>query len=200
MQIIDHTRDRTIEVESRTEGEDKLSEFPELELELVHNGNTLASNFEQTASDGGATRVVEESDESPVDEPKTTETGTDAVHELPDKPPVDEDPLVWMPEEFTDKIDGTVAINRKGFEVIAHHYGIETRSEIVSHDTETVVVKATAITDGGKQYESHGSASLERGDDGGLLIEMADTRARKRALSQASGVGMVAVSELKNEL
>ena len=37
-------------------------------------------------------------------------------------------------------------------------------------------------------------------DDPELLLEMADTRARKRALSIATGVGAVAVAELKNEV
>jgi len=37
------------------------------------------------------------------------------------------------------------------------------------------------------------------GDDHYLLLEMAGTRARKRALSVATGAGAVAVEELTNE-
>ena len=44
-----------------------------------------------------------------------------------------------------------------------------------------------------------GSAHVDWGDDSVLLLELADTRARKRALSIATGVGAVAVEELKNE-
>jgi hypothetical protein len=141
-------------------------------------------------SDGGETQP------EPQPEPQT--------YDLPDKPPVDEDPLTWMPSEFTDQIDGSVAINRKGYEVMAHHYGIETRSSCMVGPEETEFsfcrVKATAITDDGKRYQAHGSAHVDRGDDAHLLLEMADTRARKRAIAQATGVGMVAVSELQNNL
>ena len=129
------------------------------------------------------------------------EPGEVVTDQLPEKPAVDEDPLVWMPDEFTDTIDGSVAINRKGYEVMAHHYGIETRSDPVVTPDQTdctfAQAKAVAITDDGKRYEAQGSAHVDRGDDPWLLVSMADTRARKRALAQATGVGMVAIEELK---
>jgi len=52
---------------------------------------------------------------------------------------------------------------------------------------------------GGRQVEAFGSAHVDRGDDHFLLLEMADTRARKRALSIITGAGAVAVDELQNE-
>jgi hypothetical protein len=52
----------------------------------------------------------------------------------------------------------------------------------------------------GREVAAYGSAHVERGDDVELLTEMADTRARKRALSIATGMGAVAVEELKNEV
>jgi hypothetical protein len=65
---------------------------------------------------------------------------------------------------------------------------------------EYAQVRAVATTEDGTNYTAHASASAERGDDTGLLLEMADTRAYKRAASRATGVGMVAVSEIKNDL
>ena len=109
-----------------------------------------------------------------------------------------------MPGHFIDSIDGTPAINRKGFEVLAHHYDIDTRSELEvppeENGHEYVRVKATAVTDDGRTCEAYGSAHVDRGVDAELLLEMADTRARKRALSIATGVGVVAVEELRNEV
>jgi len=133
-------------------------------------------------------------------EPDTPDT---EGYDLPDDgPSVDEDPLVWMPDEFTDTIDGSVAINRKGFEVLAHHYSIQCETELCADLTtdSRVTFKAIATDADGDTYSAFGSASDERGDDAGLLVEMADTRAYKRAISRATGVGMVAVSELQNEL
>lgn len=143
-----------------------------------------------TAGDGGP-EVVAESD--PVD--------TQDDYDLPDDgPSVDEDPLVWMPDEFTDTIDGTVAINRKGFEVLAHHYSIQCETELCESLTNKgrVAFKATATDADGDTYTAFGSASEDRGDERGLFVEMADTRAYKRAVSRATGVGMVAVDELQS--
>lgn len=124
-------------------------------------------------------------------------------YDLPDDgPSVDEDPLVWMPDEFTDTIDGTVAINRKGFEVLAHHYDISCVTEVSEALTnpDRVVFKATATDADGDTYTAFGSAGAERGDTDRPTVEMADTRAYKRAISRATGVGMVAVSELQREI
>jgi len=114
------------------------------------------------------------------------------------------DPLKWMPGEFVDEIDGTQAINRRGFEVLAHFYNVEVRTDIQvpPEDTghEYCRVEATAVTADGREVNAHGSAHVDRGDDSYLLLEMAETRARKRSLSIATGSGAVAVSELQNEV
>lgn len=139
--------------------------------------------------------VVNDVNPEPTPEPE--------MDELPDRS-VSDDPLSWMPGHFIDQIDGTPAINRKGFEVLAHHYNISTTSdlEVAPEDTdhEYVRVKARATTEDGREAEAYGSAHVDRGDDSELLLEMADTRARKRALSIATGVGVVAVAEMKNEV
>jgi len=119
--------------------------------------------------------------------------------ELPDKPPVDTDPLAWIPSEFQDEIDGTIAINRKGFEVLAHHYNISCETDMVKYSDETVIHKAEARTEEGTVYTAYGEAHAEE-DKSTQLVRLSDTRAFKRAVSRATGIGMVAVEELKNEL
>jgi hypothetical protein len=88
--------------------------------------------------------------------------------------------------------------------VLAHFYdiGVSADLEVAPEDTDHTYcrVKATATLPDGRACESYGSAHVDRGDDATLLLEMADTRARKRALSIASGAGAVAVEELKNEV
>lgn len=124
-------------------------------------------------------------------------------YNLPERS-IAEDPLAWVPGEFVDTIDGSQAINRKGFEVLAHFYGIDVFSDLEVPPEETdhtyCRVKARAVTAEGRECEAYGSAHVERGDDMELLLEMADTRARKRALSIATGVGAVAVEELKGQV
>jgi hypothetical protein len=170
-------------VDTRSEAED-----------VKHDMETLGMDVEITskATDGGF-EVIETPDE---ESREVTET-------LPDEgPSVDEDPLTWMPDEFTDVIDGTVSINRKGYEVMAHHYDISTECTCIvgpeQSDFEFCRMQATATDPDGNTYTAHGSAHIDRGDDKVLLLEMADTRARKRAIAQATGVGMVAVEELQN--
>lgn len=125
--------------------------------------------------------------------------------ELPERSLTD-DPIEWLSSEsseFVDTIDGTPAINRKGFEVLSHFYdvAVETNVEVNPAETDFTYcqVKAVATTEDGRRCEALGSAHVDRGDDSYLLLEMADTRARKRALSIATGVGAVAVAELKTK-
>jgi hypothetical protein len=209
--------------ESRSEAEEKAGDMKELikdrggdpervdvippnegenqSVDVVDHSNGSGAVVEEpTKSEGNTTEKDTNGTESDID---SVEAVRETRGELPDDgPSVDEDPLVWMPDEFTDTIDGTVAINRKGFEVLAHHYDIQCETELCNELTteDRVVFKATATDADGDTYSAFGSASTERGDDAGLLVEMSDTRAYKRSVSRATGVGMVAVSELQNEL
>ena len=189
-------------ISSRKEAEERAEQFAGASVEVY-----------QADTDSTQAEVVEEptEDTNPVEEANTTEAkpveqsfDETEGYDLPDKPPVDEDPMVWMPGDFTDTIEGKDVINRKGYEVMAHYYNIGTDSicEVGPEETnfEYARVKATATTEEGVEYGAQGSAHVERGDDKELLLEMADTRARKRALAQATGTGMLAVEELKNEL
>lgn len=157
------------------------------------------SNVPDPQADGGTAEVVEVDDPAPEPEVDVSER----ADELPERSVAD-DPLTWMPGDFVDQIDGSAAINRKGFEVLSHFYDIDVTVDLQVAPDETgheyARVKATATTGDGRTCEAFGSAHVDRGDDEVLLLEMAGTRARKRALSIASGVGAVAVEELKSEV
>jgi len=196
--VKDAERGSTRPVDSRAEAEEVKADLEDLgaDVEIIPPGE---GENQSASADGGSDVVETHADEAP---PEPIESDTDG-YDLPDDgPSVDEDPLVWMPDEFTDQIDGSVAINRKGFEVLAHHYDIQCSTDVCESLTtpDRVVFKATAVDADGDTYSAFGSACEARGDDTGLLIEMADTRAYKRAISRATGVGMVAVEELQNEL
>jgi len=190
--ILENSRSgKTREFETRAEAQDQRQQIIGLGVDPE---NLEITHAENPRSDGGPD--VDVVDHSP--DPDTDE------YDLPDDgPTVDEDPLVWMPDEFTDTIDGTVAINRKGFEVIAHHYGIECKTNMVIPPTETdreyVAHEAVATDAEGNVYTAYGEADASEVNTT-QLIRMSDTRAYKRAVSRASGVGMVAVEELQGEL
>lgn len=125
--------------------------------------------------------------------------------DLPDDPNLTDDPFAWMPGDFIDTIDGSPAINRRGYAALARKFDISAPDisvEVGPEETghEYCRVKATVEDDDGRRYQNHGSASVDRGDDPTLLLELATTRARKRALAGATGIGLIAVEELRSEL
>lgn len=125
-----------------------------------------------------------------------------AADQLPDERHVDEDPLKWLPGEFVDRIDGSPAINRKGFEVLRFFYDVslDMEMEVDPNDNDMTHCRYKCVaTMDGEPVEAWGTSHVDRGDDPWLLVEMAATRARKRALSIATGAGAVAVEELIND-
>lgn len=64
---------------------------------------------------------------------------------------------------------------------------------------EYVVHKATVWDADGDEYSAYGEAHAS---DNGVenIVRMSDTRAYKRAVSRATGVGTVAIEELQGEL
>lgn len=192
--VVDHDRNNEKPANSRDEAETMAQTARDLgsdNVEVLAPGETS----------GDAKIENEVVDAEPVN--PSPEPLDENQHDLPDRK-VSDDPLSWMPGEFIDAIDGSQAINRKGFEVLAYFYDITTEStlEVAPEDTDHTYcrVKATARMPDGRSAQAYGSAHTERGDDKSLLLEMADTRARKRALSIVSGVGAIAVEELKNEV
>jgi hypothetical protein len=156
-----------------------------------------------TETDGSGAVEPEVVDDEQADA-QPVETPDDNTPDTLGERSVADDPIAWMPGEFVDQIDGTEAINRKGFEVLAHFYDVSVTADLQTApeqtDHEFCRVKATAETADGRTVQAFGSAHVDRGDDPWLLVEMAGTRARKRAISVATGAGAVAVEELKNEL
>jgi len=197
VRLVNRADDNSQTFDSRKEAEETKQDMmrlgvPEGDLEIVMD----ASDGRQE-TDGGTTVVEDQTQQEPAQPPEKAD--------LPDQQPgVDTDPLNWVPSDFVDTIDGKQAINRKGYDVLAHHYGISVTTQVLVSPSETdfeyAEVVATAETSDGVEYTAHGSAHVDRGDDSYLLLEMADTRSAKRATARATGVGMVAVSELQNEL
>lgn len=209
--VVDHdNNDNVRTADSKADAEDKKAtaeEFGSNNVSIVPPGEPLPGESTET-DNGQAEPDAVEAEAVPVDpdpEPQTT-TADAAQPDLPERS-VSDDPLTWMPGDFVDQIDtqnGPVeAINRKGFEVLSHFYDVDVYAdlEVPPEDTdfEYCRVKATAETADGRVCEAYGSAHVDRDDDAEILLEMADTRARKRALSIATGVGAVAVEELRSE-
>jgi len=185
--LIDHNRGNEREFDTLAEAQDTKEQLKSVgadedDLEIV----------EDTGVDADVVDHTEDTEPEPeVVEPQATE--------LPDEPPVDTDPLQWIPSEFQDTIDGTVAINRKGFEVLAHHYSISCQTQLIERSDDVVVHKAVAETEDGTLYSAFGEAHSSE-DKQTQLVRLSDTRAFKRAVSRATGIGMIAVEELQNEL
>jgi len=117
---------------------------------------------------------------------------------------LEDDPLNILPSHMQDDIQGTPAINKRGYAMIAERYGIEVTTTIESYPWENeegrCVAKAVAITEDGQRYTGHATACKDDGDMPEQIVELADTRAMKRSVSWASGIGIVAYEELSDEL
>jgi hypothetical protein len=152
--------------------------------------------------------------------PPTATDGRDAVPDeadaeaapgdgssLPDDIPgsVQTDPLDVVPEYMVTEVDGQPTINKRGYAVIANHFDIVVQSEAITTagetDHEYAEFKATAWQkDNGPEqgYTGHATARVSE-DRRGIennLNEMAETRAMKRGVAWASGVGILAWEEM----
>jgi len=200
--IVDHDNNDNVQTaDSKSEAEQKADtarEFGSENVSIVPPGESLPTGGDDPDPEP---ETVEAEVVDPDPEPQTSSADA-AKADLPERD-VGTDPLEWLPREFVDNIEGSMAVNRKGYEVLAHFYDVDVEAdlEVPPEDTEHEYcrVKATATTEDGRVCEAYGSAHVDRGDDKTLLLELAGTRARKRALSIATGTGAVAVAELKNE-
>jgi len=219
--VKDHSNGNTRECDSRADAEETKNDMVSLgadptQLEIIPPGegeNTAKDASELLAEETGRPKEEFESEQDMPDvdelEEHKPDGGTEVVEppepaenfedELPESPSVDTDPLEWIPSEFQDTIDGTIAINRKGFEVLAHHYNISCETDMVDYTDSRVIHKATATTENGTVYTAYGEAHSSEDKDE-QLVRLSDTRSFKRAVSRATGIGMVAVEELQNEL
>ena len=186
---------------------DTVRDLGSNDVTIVPPGDS-PGRIDSDESDATPAEVV---DDTPTANAEVIETDTvdaEPPADLPDRSVAD-DPIEWLERaggEFVDYVgqNNTPAINRKGFEVLSHFYDVDVFVDLEvapeENDFQFCRAKARAVTADGREGEAYGSAHVDRGDDAELLIEMAGTRAKKRALSTATGVGAVAVEELRNEV
>lgn len=185
---------------------DSRSEAEEVQRDMEHYG--LECEIIGPETDGGSAQNAEvvESEPAPTPEPKDESDATTAELEGVETKDISTDPLSVMPSHFVDTIQGVPTINRKGYCVLAEHFGVSVKADPVTLPSETdfeyAEFRAVATTEDGSEYSGFGSAHVDRddGDDPQLLAELAETRAMKRATAWATGVGITAYSEMSNEL
>ena len=223
--VIDHGNENARSFESRSEADDKAKGVKQMvsdpsQIEVVKGDYDNYEDYEPETeevdaeiidmTDGGepkgdpGTPAAQQAD--PRQDSGSTEVVTkDELSQVQNKD-ISEDPLSVMPGHFVDDIQGVPTINRKGYAVLAEHYGISVVAEPVTlpsaTDFEYAEFRATATTENGVEYSGFGSAHVDRqdGDDAHLLAELAETRAMKRAVSWATGIGMTAQEEMENSL
>jgi len=169
------------------------------ELEGMGFTDVEIESESSVASDGGV-EVVDEPHEADLsDEPSVSD---DPLAQLGEE--LGTDPLEILPSHMIDNIRGEPAVNKRGYAMIAERYGIEASADVVelpwNNEESRCVAKATAITEDGKEYSGWATACAADGDMEDQLIELAETRALKRCVSWASGVGIVSYQELASEL
>jgi hypothetical protein len=207
--IIDHGNENTRTESARNDAEDKAKDLKMMvddpnDIEVTQGDYEDYQEYQNDSDDESEDEPVPVPNESPGDviDAEPTET---AVSNVQNKD-ISQDPLTVMPSHFVDEIQGVPTINRKGYAVLAEHYGISVTAEPVTLPSETdfeyAEFRAIATTEDGTEYSGFGSAHVDRqdGDDKHLLAELAETRAMKRALSYATGVGMTAATEMKNTI
>jgi hypothetical protein len=203
-QVFDPDNDNVRAFDARSDAEDARDDMADfgIDVEMYPPGETPADD---AAADGGTTGDPGTPAAQAADPNATADPQPDPVEQVPDDPNLTDDPFAWMPGDFVDSIDGTPTINRRGYAALGRKFGIsapDVSVQVGPEETDHTYcrVKATVEDADGRTYQNHGSAGVERGDDATLLLELATTRARKRALAGATGVGLIAVEELKNEL
>ena len=194
--IAENGNSRTVETRSQAE---------EIAEDMESLGMSVEIN-QVKETDGGEAEVVETPATDPREE-QSEPTGDfgDELDKLSNKD-ITTDPLSVMPGHFVDTIQGVPTINRKGYAVLAEHFGVSVKAEPVTLPSETdfeyAEFRAVATTEEGAEYSGFGSAHIDRmdGDDPHLLGELAETRALKRATAWATGVGITAYTEMTNSL
>ena len=138
---------------------------------------------------------------------RKTDGGRAVPASMPERMPesVQTDPLDVVPEYMVDYVDGNPAINKRGYAVIANRFDIAVEAEAITtagetdHEYAEFVARAWKKEDGPEHaYTGHATAraSEERRGMADNLNEMAETRAMKRAVAWASGVGILAWEEV----
>ncbi len=171
-------------------------------------GTASAGNGDATPTgDGGAVagERPNAAERSPdADRPANEEP--DPAVDLPERmPSVRTDPLDVVPGYMIDEVEGQPTINKRGYAVIANHFDIVVNAEPITtagetdHEYAEFRARAWRKEDGPEHaYTGHATAraSEDRSRMADNLNEMAETRAMKRAVAWASGVGILAWEEM----
>lgn len=187
------------EREFNTKEEAQEVKQEQISLGVPEDALDIQPTDDEVEADGGSTTVVEEStDMAPV--PEEDEV---AVEEL--EAGVNTDPLDILPNYMIDHVKGEPTLNKRGLSVLAYHYGVsvEDREIIVSpheSDWECAIVETTVTNGDGNTFVGTGTAHVGRGDEREVLLELAETRSYKRAVSFGTGTGIVSYQEMVGEL
>jgi len=220
-ELIDHNRDNDRPFDTWEEAQEKMNEMvamgakPE-DFEInpikVPEGTDKDSkpeldefDEEDDSSEQPAPPESADNQDVAVVEDSEPEEQTQPIEALPDEAGVDTDPLDILPDYMIDHVQGTPTLNKRGLSVLAYHYGVTvTDREIVVNphesDWQYAIVETTVENEDGNTFVGTGTAHLDRGDDKGTLLEMAETRSYKRAVSFATGTGIVSYQELTGHL
>lgn len=188
--------EKSRECDSRSEAEEIKADMEGLgvDVEIVAQDEPT----EEPPEDETEAEVVDEK----IVTPDEAEESLKAIDELGQE--LGTDPLNILPKHMVDDIQGKTAVNKRGYAMIAERYGIAVSAEILHYpwdnDEGRAVCRAVATTDDGREYSGVGTAAESDGDMPEQLLELAETRSLKRAVSWASGVGIVSYQELMGQL
>lgn len=199
--VIDHDNDNERTAETKAKAEEMAEtarEFGSEHVEIRAPNDNRGDGAPEP--DGGNAVVVETPDADPREEPADADTAAD----LPERSVAD-DPLDILPSYMIDTVQGTPALNKRGLSVLAFEYGVdvvdrEYHALPVETNWESAIVETTVTNEDGKTFVGTGTAHVDRGDDKEVLLELAETRSYKRAVSFATGTGIVAYQELTSEV
>ena len=141
--IADNGNSRTVETRSQAE---------EIAEDMERLGMSVEIN-QVKETDGGKAEVVETPATDPREEQSEPEGNFgDELDKLSNKD-ITTDPLSVMPGHFVDTIQGVPTINRKGYAVLAEHFGVSVKADPVTLPSETdfeyAEFRAVATTGGG---------------------------------------------------
>lgn len=169
--------------------------------ELIPPGEATEASEETQDETEPATPVVEDAG----DPQSLVEDVPEETQERLAQRSVADDPLDMLPSYMIDRIEGKPALNKRGLCVLAFMYDVTViEREYVKLPTDTeweaAIVSTTVENEHGNRFVGTGTAHVDRGDEKGVLLELAETRSYKRAVTLATGTGIVAYQELTSEV
>lgn len=201
--VIDHGAENARVFDSRSEAKDKAAGIKQMiddpaEIEVVDGTyNDYAEYEHDDGGDPGTPAAKAAAPDSP-----DVQNADEAIDQLGES--LEDDPLNVLPGHMKDTIQGQPAVNKRGYAMIAERFGIGVEARVREYpwdnDEGRAVAHATAETEDGNTYSGWATACADDGDMEDQLIELAETRALKRAVSWASGIGIVAYEELADQL